>query len=73
MLLFLKIPPLDPDPGGKMNADPCRSGSTALLRTNDVLTNLDPLLHGLQIFLRCSALLRTNDVLTNLDPLLHVL
>ena len=21
---------LDPDPGGKMNADPCRSGSTAL-------------------------------------------
>ena len=22
---------LDPDPGGKMNADPCGSGSTALL------------------------------------------
>ena len=33
MLLFLKIPPLDPDPGGKMNADPCRSGSTTLFIT----------------------------------------
>ena len=32
-----KFTPLDPDPdlGVKMNADPCRSGSTALAYTNN--------------------------------------
>ena len=25
---------MDPDPGGKMNADPCGSGSTALVRSD---------------------------------------
>ena len=30
LFLFEKFSLLDPDPGGKMNADPCGSGSTAL-------------------------------------------
>ena len=30
LFLFEKFSLMDPDPGGKMNADPCGSGSTAL-------------------------------------------
>ena len=31
---FLRIRNQNADPGGKLNADPCRSGFTALIKTN---------------------------------------
>ena len=38
-LFWIRIRILNADPGGKINADPCESGSTALI-TNQVLISV---------------------------------